>query len=137
MNMRKFLHFFLLIIISVIIMCSCSQSNTTSVYRAVTQVDIVTEYKGSLLRWHYDTPEKIQPVLLHLRLLKPTGKPVQIDDVSSDIYLISISLSDGQQHFYRQASHKYLSKQNGPFKTIEPQQAAHLYRILQELPSDI
>lgn len=137
MNMRKFLHFFLLIIISVIIMCSCSQSNTTSVYRAVTQVDIVTEYKGSLLRWHYDTPEKIQPVLLHLRLLKPIGKPVQIDDVSSDIYLISISLSDGQQHFYRQASHKYLSKQNGPFKTIEPQQAAHLYRILQELPSDI
>ena len=137
MNMRKFLHFPILFIIFVIIMCSCSRSDTTPVYKAVTQVDIVTEYEGSLLHWHYDTPEKIQPVLLHLRLLKPTGKPVQIDDASSNMYLISISLSDGQQHFYRQASHKYLSKQNGPFKTIEPQQAAHLYRILQELPSDI
>lgn len=135
--MRKFLLFPFYIVIFMFMMCSCSKSDSQPVYKAVTQVDIVTKYEGRLLRWHYNTPEKMQPVLLHLRLLKPSGEPVQIDDISSDVYLISISLSDGQKHYYRQASHRYLSKENGPFKTIQPKQAAILYSILRDLPSDI
>ena len=108
----------------------------TSVFRAVTHVDIITEHNRELIRRHYSTPEKMRPVLLYLRLLKPYGKPVEVDEAAGDVYLISISLSDGTRHYYRQASHKYLSKENGPWKSIDPGQAAQLYNILRKLPSD-
>lgn len=135
--MKQFAKVFALICFCVSIMCGCRQNKTQKpIFRAVTQVDIVTEYEDRLIHRHYNTPEKMRPVLLYLRLLKPSGKPVQLDGDADDVYLISISLSDGAQHYYRQASHRYLSKENGPFKSIDPGQAAQLYSILRELPSD-
>lgn len=119
-----------------VMMCGCTKNHAAPVYRAVTQIDIVTKYENQLIHRHYDTPEKMRPVLLHLRLLKPYGKPVQVEETADDVYLISISLSDGQRHYYRQASHRYLSKESGPWKAIDPRQAAQLYSILRELPSD-
>ena len=120
-----------------IILCSCGKENTQTAYRTVTQVDIITEYNGQILGRHYNTPEKIRPVLLYLRLLKPIGKGFVTDNAKEDIYLITISLSDGNRHYYRQASHRYLSKENGPYKSIDPKMAAELYRILQTFTSDM
>lgn len=120
-----------------LILCSCSKKHSAPVYRAVTQVDIVTNYQGEQVRRLYNTPDKMRPVLLYLRLLKPYGKPVTIDESAEDMYWIRISLSDGEKHYYRQVSHRYFSRQNGPFKEIDPGQAANLYAILQKLPSDL
>ena len=72
----------------------------------------------------------MRSVLLYLRLLKPYGKPVEVAENPEDLYFISISLSDGQTHFYRQAAHKYFSKENGPWKSIDPGKATQLYGIL-------
>ena len=136
--MKRFAKMFALICFCSVMMCSCGQNHTQKPqFRAVTQVDIVTKHEDRLIRRQYNTPEKMRPVLLYLRLLKPFGKPVQVDEASEDVYLISISLSDGQIHYYRQASHRYLSKENGPWKSIDPAQAAQLYGILRELPSDV
>ena len=121
----------------VIIMCSCDRKHTQPVYRAVTHVDIVTQYDDQLIRRHYSTPEKMRPVLLYLRLLKPTGNPVELDANAEDIYLISISLSDGTRHYYRQAAHRYISRESGPYKAIDPAHAAKFYSILRQLPSDV
>lgn len=134
--MRKFSKVFLMFYFCAVMMCGCNRKNTNPVYRAVTQIDIVTEYEDRLLHRHYTSPEKMRPVLLYLRLLKPYGQPVQMPENTDDVYLISIALSDGQRHYYRQASHKYLSIENGPFKSIDPGQAANLYTILREFPSD-
>lgn len=120
-----------------IILCSCEKENTPTAYRTVTHVDIITKYNGQILGRHYNTPEKIRPVLLYLRLLKPIGKEIVPDNKNEDIYLITISLSDGDRHYYRQASHRYLSKENGPYKSIDPKMAAELYRILQTFTSDM
>ncbi len=134
--MRRFLKVFFLLCFCSVIMCCCSRKNTKPVYRAVTQIDIVTKYENKLLRRHYTSAEKMRPVLLYLRLLKPYGQPAQLPESGDDIYLISITLSDGQRHYYRQAGHRYLSVENGPFKPIDPGQASHLYTILRAFPSD-
>lgn len=134
-DMKRTGTLFVLFCFCAVMLCGCSRTQAKPVYRAVTHVDIVTKYENQLIRRHYSTPEKMRPVLLYLRLLKPYGKPVQVEE-TEDVYLISISLSDGQRHYYRQASHKYLSKENGPWKSIDPAQAAQLYSILRELPSD-
>ena len=133
---RIFALFFLFCFVAVIL-CSCSQNNpSNTIFRAVTQVDVVTKHDDQLIRRHYNTPEKMRPVLLYLRLLKPYGNPVLPDASADDVYLISVSLSDGQRHYYRQASHRYFSIENGPWKHIDPAQAAWLYGILRDLPSD-
>lgn len=126
-----------LIFFSLFVFCGCNRAPTQPVYRTVTQVDVVTEYKDQLIHRHYNTPEKMRPMLLYLRLLKPYGKPVQPNEADDNVFLISISLSDGRQHYYRQASHRYFSKGNGPWKHIDPGQAAQLYDILRQLPSDL
>jgi hypothetical protein len=122
--------------ICLIFFCGCSNRQTKHIYRAVTEVDVYTEYENTLIQRHYNTSEKMRPVLLYLRLLKPYGNPVNSSDVGNEIYYIRISLSDGKQHYYRQASHRYLSKENGPWKSIDPDQASKLYEILRKLPND-
>lgn len=135
--MKRILKLLLLTCFCAVILCGCNRKNTGSVYRAVTQVDIVTKYDNQLIRRHYNTPDKMRPVLLYLRLLKPQGKPVETDKPLSDVYLISVTLSDGQRHYYRQAAHRYFSKENGPWKAIDPAQATQLYTIMKDLPSDL
>ncbi len=134
--MHRFLKLFALFSLCAIIMCGCGANHAKTVYRAVTQVDIVTKYEDQLIHRHYNTSEKMRPVLLYLRLLKPLGKPVSVSESEDDIYFISISLSDGARHYYRQAAHKYFSKGNGPWKNVDPKDAAMLYSILSRFPSD-
>lgn len=135
--MYRKIKLFFLAILCMIILCSCSKKNSRPVYRAVTQIDIVTQYQGQIVGRHYNTPEKMRPVLLYLRLLTPFGNATVPCDTKDDIYLITITLSDDSRHYYRQVSHRYISRENGPYKNINPEQAAELYRILRFLPSDI
>ena len=135
--MKKLAKILCTIIICSIVMCSCKQNHTKPVYRAVTQVDVVTKHNHELIRISYNTPEKMRPLLLYLRLLKTEGKPLEPDENSEDLYMICISLSDGTQHYYRQIAHRYVSKNSGPWKAVDPEYAAKFYGILQKFPSDI
>lgn len=135
--MKKIMMFLHVIIFCTVIMYGCEQNHTSPVYRAVTRVDIVTQHDHQLIRIGYNTPEKMRPILLYLRLMKPEGKPVQTEENTNDMYMICISLSDGTQHYYRQAAHKYVSIGNGPWKAIDPGHAAKFYSILRKLPADV
>ena len=76
-------------------------------------------------------------VLLYLRLLEPTGKPETDPDALADaVFEINVTLSDGSRQVYRQKAHRYLSLNGGPWKTIDPEQAAGLYRLIAKVPSD-
>ena len=118
-------------------MCGCSQNHTQPVYEVVTSVDVLTQRDGQLLHRHYDSQEKMRPVLLYLRTLKhlPIFEP-PAEMEGDDIFLITVGLSSGRQRYYRQAKHRYFSFDEGPWRAIDPGSAAGLYRILQALPSD-
>lgn len=125
--------FFILLILS-----GCGKKDTKSnIYRAVTQIDIVTHHREGLVRRHYNTTEKMRPVLLYLRLVKPYGKAMKIPDETTDVFLIAVSLSDGQTHYYRQAQHRYFSIGAGNWREIDPEAANKLYEIMRKLPSDV
>jgi len=121
-----------------LILCSCGKNHTRPVYEVVTSVDIVTARDGQLLRRHYKTPEKMRPVLLYLRILKhtPLFETIQ-EPEGEDIFLIAVELTGGKKRYYRQAKHRYFSFDGGPWRSIDPANAAGLYRILQEFPSDL
>lgn len=125
------------LLICMLMMCGCGQNHTQPVYEVVTSVDVVTARDGQLLRRHYDSQEKMRPVLLYLRTLKhvPLFDTVS-EPEGEDVFLITVGLSSGRKRYYRQAKHRYFSFDDGPWRAIDPGNAAGLYRILQALPSD-
>ena len=136
--MKKGMKLFAVFSFVLVILCGCSKKNTeNSDFRAVTEIDIVTHHQKGLVHRHYNTPGKMQPVLLYLRLVRPYGKPIKIEGETDDVFLISVGLSDGQKHYYRQAQHQYFSIGSGGWRQIDPEAAAKLYQIMAENPSDV
>lgn len=136
--MKKFIKILALFCFFPVIISGCAKNHTLKPkHRVVTQVDIVTRHENVLIRRHYNTPEKMRPVLLYLRLLHPQGQIDESGKKPDGIYLISLQLSDGHRRYYRQASHRYFSSGAGPWKNIDPAQAYQLYAIMRYLPSDL
>lgn len=136
--MKKAFKIFTAFLFVLLILSGCEKKDTpNATYRAVTEIDIVTHHREGLVRRHYNTTEKMRPVLLYLRLVKPYGKAMKIPDETTDVFLIAVSLSDGQTHYYRQAQHRYFSIGAGNWREIDPEAANKLYEIMKELPSDV
>lgn len=104
--------------------------------KVVTQVDITCQQKDMLIHRHYTDSQKMQFVLLYLRLLNPRHTSQPVPEQTEDLYEIRILFSNGSQRVYRQKFHRYLSRDDAPWQTISPQQAAGLYTLMRALPSD-
>lgn len=137
--MKKFLYFLVMFCFCAIMMSACRRNDTPAepLSRVVTRVDISCYKEHMLIQRHYTDTQKMEYVLLYLRLLKSKGKPdVDPDEVQKDVYEITVHLSDGNQKIYRQKAHKYFSRESRPWELIDPEQAAGLYAIMEHLPSD-
>lgn len=135
--MKKIAKLLFLFVFTTVILSGCGAKNTSAGYRAVTQVDVVTRYAHTLIRRHYTDPEKMEAVLIHLRILKSLGTPeTDPENAKDDVFLIAVQLSDGTIHYYRQAAHRYLSREDEGWIAVPPVQAARLYGILSHFPSD-
>lgn len=105
--------------------------------RVVTQVDITCDHDGLPIRRHYTETEKMEAVLLYLRLLRPSGPPItDPDTIDADIYEITVSLSDGQQRIYRQKDHRYFRDALNGWQNISPERASGLYSLMRHYESD-
>ena len=112
-------------------------ANKKPVYRVVTGVDISFQHEDSLLSRHYTDNEKVESVLMYLRLLKPLVKPSDFAELSgNDIYRITLHLSDGVDKDFYQAQHRYLIRPDNSWSLIDPGQASELYRLMRHYPSD-
>lgn len=118
-------------------MCGC-QKRKKPLCRVVTQVDIACDHEGIPIRRHYTDTEKMEAVLLYLRLLRPSGAPGKDpDEIDADIYEITVSLSDGQKRIYRQKDHRYFREAVGGWQSIAPDRAARLYTLMRHYESDL
>lgn len=105
--------------------------------RVVTGVEIACQHKDVHIKRHYTDSDKMEYVLIYLRLLEPVGKPeTDPGSVSADVYEITLQLSDGNKKHYKQKDHRYLCRDDGPWQAIAPEQAEGLYRLMRKLPSD-
>lgn len=137
--MKKVIKLLLIFCFSSIIMCGCIQNDTLQkpLCRVVTQVDISCQTEHALIQRHYTSPDKMEYVLLYLRLLKPMGKPdTDPETVNRDVYAITVKLSDGTQRLYKQKAHRYFSRDARGWEMIDPAQASGLYRLIEKIPSD-
>ena len=118
-------------------MCGC-QNQRKPLCRVVTQVDIACDHAGIPIRRHYTDTEKIEAVLIYLRLLNPGGAPAKNpDEIDADVYEITVSLSDGQKKVYRQKDHRYFREAIGSWQSVAPDRAARLYTLMRHFESDL
>lgn len=117
--------------------CGTGDARPKPLTRVVTRVDIACRREQMLIHRHYTDTEKMESVLLYLRLLEPVGKPdTDPERILRDQYQITVHLSDGKKRIYRQKAHRYFSADARRWKMIDPEQAAGLYTLMRRLPSD-
>lgn len=132
--------FVLYFVLLVAIVSGCSKdysSNSPQPMKVVTEVN-VTRHKGKeVLRWQYTSQDKMEAVLLYLRLL-PRGETAQVDPhrVEEDNYEIALRYSNGEQRMYYQHADRYLSTDYQPWERIDPKDGRQLQRLLMLMPSD-
>ncbi len=125
---------------AILLICLCLSGCQTQqpLCRVVTRVDIACEHDGIPIRRVYTDTKKMEAVLLYMRLLRPKGVPqADPEAVDADVYEITVSLSDGQQHIYRQKAHRYFQEAASLWESIAPEKAAGLYSLMRHYESDL
>ena len=135
--MKKKISLFIALCLVLAAMRGCQRAKRP-LCRVVTQVDIACDHDGLPIRRHYTETEKMEAVLLYLRLLRPSGPPItDPDTVDADIYEITVSLSDGQQRIYRQKDHRYFRDALNGWQNVAPDRASRLYTLMRHYESDL
>lgn len=94
------------------------------------------EVDGGQLHWDYTQPEKMELVLHYLRSAPEFPLPYGTEAPGEARWDFTLTLSDGSQRHYRQAGNGFLQKEGANWKTIDPQKALFLERLLGKVPSD-
>ena len=135
-TLKRLISFLMLALLLFPLAFGCRQKDQPS-FRFVTQLDIYFQYNDIHLQRHYTTDEKIEAVLLYMRLLHTEDAPVTDPEaITSDTYTITVSFSDGSQQTHIQKAHRYFRRHGSGWQTIQPRQAAQLYALMRHYPSD-
>ena len=87
---------------------------------------------------HYNQPEKIQKLLHYIRALRPRGNAATDPEaLGGNRCKIVFYYQNGQRQIYYLQADRYLSIDAHPWERVNPQQSAKLYRILEEMTSDL
>ena len=129
---------FVFVLLFATILCGCRKKNTSSAPNFVTQVDVSCQQNGKTFSIHYTDNEKIEAVLLYLRLLKANKRLKQLPPArDNSIYEIQVHLSNGERRLYKQVDHRYIWRKKTGWNTIPAEQASRLYALLRHYPSDL
>lgn len=135
--MKKF-KFCAAALLMILILSGCRPKDVPNAsLRLVTEINVICYYGDSQLERHYTAPDKMEQVLLYLRLLdrglEATMDPEKLDGIH---YKIVLHYSNGQQRIYHQRTDGYISEDFKPWLKIDPEQGKLLLHLLLEVPSD-
>ena len=120
---------------AVLFLWGCSPQETAQPPHVGVQI-LVQDEKNRPLR-QYTQPEKLQKVLLKLRTLGYTGLPeTDPEGLSGETLTLQVRLADGSDAVYQLRRGLYFHRDDRPWKKIDPERAAELESLLQNLPGD-
>lgn len=106
--------------------------------RYTTRVEITCDYEGGTIRRSYTQEDKMGAVLLYLRLLKKEGPPdIDPNTLPSEVFQITVFLSDGSSRSYTQYGHRYIKDGLSGWRRIPADQAINLHRLFAHFDSDL
>ena len=120
------------------ILAGCHPAKSTQVTsQIVTEIIVTCQTCNDFTRRYYNTPKKMQPVLLYLRSVSPGFTPEKDPEpLAGRVICITLRMADGSVKVYRQKDSRYLQEGKNPWKKIDPDWGATLYPLLLENPSD-
>lgn len=120
---------------AVLFLWGCSPQETAQPPHVGVQI-LVQDEKNRPLR-QYTQPEKLQKVLLKLRTLGYTGLPeTDPEGLPGETLTLQVRLADGSDAVYQLRRGLYFHRDDRPWKKIDPERAAELESLLQNLPGD-
>ena len=135
--MNRCKKYLLALCLIVFIVSGCSQIHTQTAPSFVARIDVICHRENVTTLRHYTTQEKIEPVLICLRLLNPRGKAdVDPERLIGDTYRIVLYRSDGSRCVYHLQADRYLSRDHRPWERVNEKQAQKFYPLLMKMPSD-
>lgn len=139
--MKKSGKVYILALLMLFIFSGCSRVHTPEATNPSTQmavrVDVFCTRDGDSLERSYTAPEKLEAMLLYLRLLKPHGRAeVDPEELTGTAIRITVHLSSGQKRVYRLRADRFLSKDAAPWQTVDESHAQDLYPLLLLMESD-
>ena len=115
----------------------CQESPPQPVGHAVTQIEVTCHLPGKTLKRIYTREDKMRAVLTYLRLLEPGGyASVDPQTMRTESSLITVTLSDGSFHTYRQAGTFFLQKDQKPWQRIRGISPHRLYLLVHAIEAD-
>jgi len=134
--MKRLIRSFLFILVIAVLLTGC-QNRSKPLCRFVTQIDITCSHDGTVLQRRYTDNNKMQAVLLYLRLLRTDIPYFDLPDTKPPTeFQIIVSLSDGAQRVYAQKDYRLFKSGQSGWLGIQPEQAMELYRLVYFFESD-
>ena len=138
--MRRFITIFVIFLLIAAVFVGCGKETASSglgMTRVVTQIDVTCKKGESALFWQYTNQEKMEAILLYLRLLhRLGGARIDPNGVEGDHYEIVIHYASGGKRVYYQHADRYISDNYKPWEQIDPEQGKDLMLLLKSMPSD-
>ena len=127
-----------LFLICALMLCACGQKTPQGPSSSVVRQIIVTaEGREYFLRRFYNTDEKMEPILLALRMLYPNFTAQEnVEAMHLPVLCITLKCSDGSEKLYRLKDVRYLQSGTGQWRQIDTGKAAHLWRLVWDTPDD-
>ncbi|MBE6978047.1 MAG: hypothetical protein E7438_05335 [Ruminococcaceae bacterium] len=127
----------LFLLLSLFLSGCAHRQNVHVTSHIVTEITITCETCTQFTRRYYNTHEKMQQVLLYLRAVSP-GYPTKEDPepLAGRVIYITLHRADGTRNVYRQKDNRFLQQGGQPWRQINQDWGASLYRILLENESD-
>lgn len=136
--MKKFI---VLLLICSFLSSGCSRIHTPGeqepAQRMVVQIDVSCSQDGESIHRSYTSENKMEAMLLYLRLLKSQG-PAQVnpEELLGPVSKIVVQFSNGQQRIYRLRADRFLSTDSRPWQSVDQTHAQELYKLVMLMPSD-
>lgn len=127
---------FSILFLCVIFLWGCQPKKPQSP-RLVTMIRVSGVHQDIPLDVIYTQPQKMETLLYYLRSLEELGQAeTDPERIMGDRFQITVSYSDGTRQIYRQRADRFLSRNDRPWKNVDPQKASLLYPLLMSMPAD-
>ena len=116
----------------------CQPKKATNVQaHVVTEITITCQTYNDWVHRYYNTPKKMQNILLYLRAVSPGFAPNENPEtVPGRMIYITLQRADGTTKIYRQKNERYLQEGSNPWRQINADWGASLYQLVLSNESD-
>lgn len=119
------------------LLLGCTVKKQQAVPRLVQSITVVARHGDQVDRRFFNTDEKMQVLLHHIRAIGIRDTPdVDPETVSGAIIEITLSFSDGTFKAYTHKGERYFREDHGPWKQIAPEKTQGLYQLLMLMEDD-